>query len=1027
MAVHAQRTAEELKDPKFNYFIAFAFDITETNSKNIEQKVKTILGDASGTNLHKKRLLELRENILEVMCNDAKLNGEVYEPKKGARKEEAARAKEFKLSEAVEIIQDMCTKSNRKFILVSDLENIRHAANNYFTLDELKTKIDYLQQQGIKIIDNIDKSMPFNKYKEVEDMLKVVKKRDLYEFLGVKANATSDEISAAIKTANSNASKTADLKLKQAISGLCGSMTQLLLNKDAKYRSNYDYYLKLKDSIWEKFKLKNVYGLNLSMEEYEEFVQVAVDALGVTVDEAEKILSVGCNYYKLFVSGKEDESNFDTCPYCNKIYKKGAKSCPHCGKPLEIICWNCGERMAYSKDKQTCPSCGAAKQTEEKLQQKSSEIDALLSQSQPNISKLDNAFLELCNILPDYLSKPNSVVSKKIKSYEDSIKNLKAVEEKLGKSYREDEAKLKKLIAEKKLFSAEALAKTLKQKYLTYNANSTAAFLSSISTELSKIRQFLTIAKGAAEKNDSKTAIANAVKVNELCEDCEESRAILKKYPPNAPTSVRTFISGNSMKIEWSVTAAQENVSFTIIKKIGVCPTGPDDGSIVAENLSIMFYEDLAVVPATKYYYAVFADRCGIKSKLVTTQAPIIYAEVTQIHQEIVNDCIKVTWKAPQNVKAVKVFKKRGNIAPEKIGDGESVSCDLSGFADYDVSGEAAYLIVCEYVVDGNEILSRGIRSVFTPFKVLNKITNARITFAHGNQYIFNSDENANAISMFYSESKQPLPYNKTQRLADFGTVAKGLTKLSTSVDIEGNTLVNLPEGKIGWLYPVAQNEQLFIISEPIVFNTIKGQALEYELLSGSLVVKGNINEKAENLVLKVSNKAFPKTMEDDGECFRYKRVDFVRDGKAELKLKANTLSYVSVFSEFRLNGILSYSQPFVIDEVLGEREKVFVHYKLDYSVSALKQFKLNILFEANSEVTIPSLLLIKGYPRPIDKTEGELVERIEPIQLKKGFFSNKYTGKYTVKLAPTAKNMKFNIFVSDEKCDVRLREVNTL
>lgn len=1027
MAVNTRRTEEELKDPQFNYFIAFDFEITETNPKTIEQNVKVKLSTTAGSNLRLRRLLELKDDIIEIMCNDAKFNGAVYEPKKGARKEEAARAVEFKLAEAVEIIQDMCAKSGRKFILYSDLENIRTKAKRYFTVDELKKKIDYLQQQGIKIIDNVDKSMPFNEYKKVEENLAKAKKRDLYDFLGVKSNASAEEISAAHDSTYSSGTKTNDLALKQAVSGLCASVKTLLLNKDTNYRLNYDNYLKLKDSIWGKFELRKLYGINLSMEEYEEFVQIAVDTLGVPLNEAERILAVGCKYYSLFVSGKEGESNFDTCPYCNRIYKKGAKSCPHCGKPLEIICWNCGGKMAYSKTNQTCPICGAAKQTEEKFRQKSGVLDAFLRQTQPDIPKIENAYLDLCNILPDYSAKPDSVISKKIKGYQDAVKNIKAEEEKLGTSYREDEKNLKKLISEKKFFSAEAQAKTLKQKYAAYNAENTSQLIFSISAKLNKIRQFLNLAKNAAAKNDPKTAILNAVKANELCEDCEEARAILKKYPPTAPTSVQTFIYGNSVKIEWTAAPSQENVRYTVIKKIGVSPSGPDDGSIVAENLSITFYEDPAVVSATKYYYAVFADRCGIKSKPVITQAPIIYADVTQVHQEIVNDCIKVTWKEPQNVKAVRVLKKKGNIAPEKPEEGEAVTCDLSGFTDNNVSGETAYLIICEYSVDGAAVLSHGIRSVFAPYKILNKISNARITYAGGNQYIFNSDGDTNTVNLFYSEDKLSLPYNKTQRLTDFGTVAKGLKKLATSVDIEGNTLVNLPEGKIGWLFPIAQNEQLFIISEPLIFNTIKGQDIKYELLAGSLVIKGTVNEKAENIVLKVSEKAFPKTMNDDGECFRYKRSDFVRDGKVELKLKANALSYVSVFAEFKSIGIVSYSQPFVIEEVLGEKEKVFVRYKLDYSVSSSKPFKLNILFEADSAVTVPVLLLMKGRPRPLDKTEGELVERVGPVALKKGLFSNKFTGKCTVKVAPVAINTKFIVFISDDKSDIKLREVATL
>lgn len=1027
MAGSPRRTPEELKDPQFNYYIAFDFEITETNSKVIEEAVKKKLSSATGS-LRGRRMLELKNDILEVMCNDAKFDGNSYVPKKGGRKEEAEHAVEFKLEEAVEIIQDMCAKSGRKFILFSDLENIRTKAKRYFSVDDLKKRIDYLQQQGVKIIDNVDKTMPFNEYKKVEENLSKAKKRDLYDFLGVPPNATADQISKAHDATYSSGTKTNDLALKQAVSGLCASVKMLLLNKEAKYRKNYDYYLKLKDSVWSKLELRKVYGMNLSMEEYEEFVQITVDALSVAIDEAERILAVGCKYYSIFVSGKEGESNFDTCPYCNRIYKKGAKSCPHCAKPLEIVCWNCSGRMAYSKTNQTCPSCGVTKQTEETFRKKAEAMDSVLRLPQSDIPKLEMAYVDLCNVIPNYSTKPDSVACKRIRGYADAIKERKSVEEKMGKAYRDDEGKVRKLIIEKKYYTAEGLAKTLKSKYGTYNADNTAKVIAAISAEIAKVQQVLNIAKAAVAKNDTKTAIANATKAVDMCEDCMDARAVLQKFPPAAPTSVRSSVSGNAVKIDWTVVAGQENVSYTVIKKVGVRPSGPDDGSVVAENLSINFLEDQGVVPATKYFYAIFANRCGIKSPIVVTQAPLIFADVTQVHQEVVNDCIKVTWKAPENVKEIKVYKNKGSIAPDKPGAGEAVACDMNGFTDSKVSGDNAYLIVCEYRVDGATQYSRGLRSVFRPYRILNEIKNPEIKCAGGNQYVFTGDADGNTVALYYTESKLSLPYKKTQRLTDFGTVAKGLIKLPMSVNLDSNTVVNLPDNKIGWLYPVAQNDQLFIVSEPLIFNTVKGQNIKYEMLAGTLVITGSVSDKAENIVLKVSSKDFPKSMDDDGECFRYKRSDFARDGKIELKLKANTLSYVSVFAEFKMSGIVSYSQPYIFDEALGEMEKVTVRYKLDYAVSPTKPFKINVTFEADSEITVPALLLMKGRPRPLNKTEGELVERLEPIPLKKGMFSKgRYTGKCTVKVPPAAMNMKYIIFVADDKSGVKLREVLTL
>jgi hypothetical protein len=410
----------------------------------------------------------------------------------------------------------------------------------------------------------------------------------------------------------------------------------------------------------------------------------------------------------------------------------------------------------------------------------------------------------------------------------------------------------------------------------------------------------------------------------------------------------------------------------------------------------------------------------------VVTQAPPIYADVTNVHQEVVNDCIKVAWSAPQNVKEVQVRKLKGNQAPDNLSQGDSVTCDLAGFTDPNVLSETSYLIVCVYQVDGKPVYSRGVRSVLKPYRVLNAVKNASLKREAGArfQFIGQSDDQ---IKLFYSEAKLAVPIGKTQRLTEFGTITKGFLPLTTSVDMEGNTMVTLPEGKLGWVYPVAQNDQLFIIAEPIVFNTIKGQNLKYSVVGGTLTVTGSVSDKADTIVLKVSSKDFPKTMQDDGDCFRFKREEFVKNGKIELKLKTNTISYVSVFTEFKTGSIVTYAEPFIFDEALGEKEKVQVKYKLDFTISPTKAFKMTILFESDVEVKMPAILLMKGRPRPLNKTEGELVERVEGITLKKGMFAKKYTAKCVVSVPPAAVNMKYIIFPAEDKCDVKLREVLTM
>jgi len=63
-----------------------------------------------------------------------------------------------------------------------------------------------------------------------------------------------------------------------------------------------------------------------------------------------------------------------------------------------------------------------------------------------------------------------------------------------------------------------------------------------------------------------------------------------------------------------------------------------------------------------------------------------------------------------------------------------------------------------------------------------------------------------------------------------------------------------------------------------------------------------------------------------------------------------------------------------------------------------------------------------------MDKNSGELVEKIEPIKLKKGLFSKKYTAKTSIIAQPDSLRTKFKAFIDDDsKKHVQLKEVRSI
>ena len=1027
-----QRTTKEIKNSDYNYFIAFKIDVKETNSTKISDAIKTLLSSTSGSVIG-RRLNELKNDAIEIMCNDAIFENGNYIANRGGRKKEAEAAVAFKKKEARGIIETLCR--TRKTLLKSDILDICDKANKpvgFFTEEDfIKEILPYLTGLGVKIIDNIDTKIPFNDFEKIEKLLEPLNKKDLYDFLDLDKTASLDAIRTASDQKYKYSTKISDLKKKQSTSSLCSNVKKILLTSPETKKA-YDQYLILKEGVWNEFAKRKGFGIKeISMEEYKDYTQTVISLLRVSVDEAEKIIAIGCKYFQLTIVGKSDENTFEYCPFpeCGKLYVRGAKSCPHCGRSLEVICWNCKSQMRITKDDKGCPTCGATFHSHEDFNLKCQIIDQLLSKPTVEISELQSAFLAIKNIVPNYATKPDSTVAKKVKEYGSIIEQRIKQEETTGARYREETTKIQELISKRAYQAALSIAKSLLVKYSTYNVDNTKKIINNLSTIIQGANQHVIAAKRYVEQGNISFAIASAAKAIDICDDCQDARQIMQKYPPRQIYNLKVQVENGKIKLQWD-DVKQDYVTYTIIKKIGVTPKSITDGTIVDNGLSVKFFEDESVIPATPYYYAVFAVRYNVSSPIVTTPSPsVIFLDVTNVQQEVFDGGIKVKWDSPQNVKQIEIWKKTGTIAPTKTGDGEQIDSTEKGFYDAKANGESAYFIVCKYEYNNKFVYSTGITVVFKPYEKVIPLEGVKISPVGSMNYKFSCNEGyIGKIKLFVANSKLPIPFNTVLKYIEFNKLCKGLKPIETTTNANGELTFSLPKGGIYQVYPIVNTEQLFIVSQPHLINTIEGFVnCSYKFSNGTVSITGNLHQQAKMIIAKVNNTKFVESIEEDGERFIFEPEDYKRDGCIELKLKSNSINYITIFIEFSNDGVTSYSVPISLNPPIDYREAITVLYSLEYVVSQQKPFKVSIMFEADTETQLPKLLLMQGSPRPINKNAGKLCERLEGIQLKKGLFSKKYSAKVIVKANPTSTNTKFALFLNEESSRIQMKEVKKL
>ena len=990
------------------------------------------------------RLVQLRDDALAVM-KDA-----------GLRSKEAADAKKMKLQVAIEFLQEAVR--GRKSLFSSEIYDCWKAENNpieFFSEQDLKAQITaILNKIGITIIDNMDDSLPMDKYREVNKFLFTLGKNDLYDFLCVPATASAADLSKAKTDRYGELATIKDRNKKTAADRLCSFAQELILKSPAD-KKNYDRYLLLKDDVWAKFEMRHKHGNTIPEEAYLDFVNTVKTKLNVSVDEANKILAVGCKVFQLTVLGGGD-MDVETCPFCKKLFKKGPKSCPHCGKSFVAMCWNCGAEKPMSSGDSACPTCKATNHTRELFNKKCADIDVLkrkvpvaagirtiaeASQAEMTVRDVQNALLDLKNMASPVGGK--SEVEKKLVAYQNELKafvdginkkkaEIQKVETELRSTYEKAFMEVREAAAKKQLVKATQLVNALRTKYATFEVARTQQLATEVANNFGRAQAHVSTANQLIARNAAPTMIVSyAVKALELCEDYEDAKQIIRRFPPKAVTGLRGGIVGNTVRLEWDDNLNQ-GVTYKVVKKVGVVPTNAGVGQTVAEGVTVKFCEDKSIISGTPYYYAVFAEQkitetFKTTSPICAARSPMtVYTDVAGVQQDLVYGGIKVSWDMPQNVKSVEVWKNKGAIAPTAPGQGVKIECDAKGFYDKTAEGDNGYLVVCNYLVNGQTVRSKGLQFVYKPFVKTSALEEVKFTTLNEGNYLFTCKAGyAGKIRLYTSDKKLPIATGQMLKYIDFNTVCKGLVPLPSTVTAEGGLSFTLAPGKIYYVYPIVSTDQLCVVSPPEMFNRAEGlQQYSHSVANGTVTVRGVMHPKATAIIATVNNEKYVEDIEKCNEKYVFKKAEFEANGKLDIKLRTNTVNYITLFPEFAEGNAVTYSKPIKLDPPIDYREAVTVYYKMTYTVSPMKKFAVTIEFEAEQAVEIPKLLLMQGFPRPLNKTAGKLTETIEPFMLKKGLFSKKYTGKQVITVLPTAGNMRFAIFPSDENSHVKLREL---
>ena len=455
--------------------------------------------------------------------------------------------------------------------------------------------------------------------------------KNLYEFLGVKQNSGTQELStrlsAITKQVSEDPHKTDPVvSAKKALCDLCRD----ILTNPGK-RKSYDKALANLSfaPIAEMIRNFKAGSPFMTSQVLKKLIDEATKQ-GIPLEKAKFLIYQTADSIGLPIAADDVTDNMVQCRFCGALNEKGAANCRSCGMPIVVVCPNCGKPS--KGDDLACTQCGFG------------FSDMMRA---PEYVKL----IESAITSQDYYSALDGI--KKLETVWKTHPQLALLKRKCNEVQQQ---------AENNIESVKDLCK----KKLYYKARAAVASMGS-SPQIAQVRAEIDSAIDLAEKQilsvsqiqDTNARIDKYMQVLSICADCEKAKVAIESNPPTAPTAFVSEINGSSIRIKWNKLNSQY-IEYRIIRKEGGRPTSIKDGTHLADTSNAQ-YDDTSVTPGVSYFYAVFS-KCGeivSKTGLVSDKPSLVVCgiDMKTLSYDIQEKSIGFNMALPKNAKAIEIYR----------------------------------------------------------------------------------------------------------------------------------------------------------------------------------------------------------------------------------------------------------------------------------------------------------------------------------------------------------------------------------
>lgn len=494
------------------------------------------------------------------------------------------------------------------------------------TVKEARKKLHFdYEDDGVKELGELEMN-------KIDTYLKVLNgPKNLYEFLGVRQNASPVEIATQIddvaKKVTGNMNKTDPIVSAKK---LLADLSRDIL-KDSGKRKSYDKALSNASfaPIAEMIRNFKAGATFMPSQVFKKLIDEATQR-GIPLEKAKYLIYKTADSIKLPIASDDVTDNMVQCRFCGALNEKGAVNCRSCGMPIVVICPNCGKPS--KGDELACTQCGFGFSDMMRAPE-------YVKQAEAAIASLDYASATEC--------------IKKLETVWKTHPQLALLKRKCGEIEQQARANLETV-------------KELCKKKLYYKARAAIAAMGT-SPQIAQVRTEIENAIEHAEKQilvvgqlqDPNARIDKYLQILSVCADCEKAKVAIESNPPTAPTALMSENMGSSIRIKWNKLNSQF-IEYRVIRKEGGRPASIKDGVHLTDTSNAQ-YDDTSVTPGVSYFYAVFS-KCGeifSKTGLVSEKPSLVVCDIDMktLSYDIQEKSIGFNMAMPKNAKAIEIYR----------------------------------------------------------------------------------------------------------------------------------------------------------------------------------------------------------------------------------------------------------------------------------------------------------------------------------------------------------------------------------